>query len=57
VLTGTLEMAMLEKMCPPTWNAAIGRVVLMMAVEGCRMVTIPIIGWDSRRQHPETNPN
>lgn len=36
VLTGILEIAILENMWPPTWNAPIGRVVIKILRVGYR---------------------
>jgi hypothetical protein len=38
VLTGILEMAILENMWPPTWNIPIGNVFAMIAWVGMRTV-------------------
>jgi hypothetical protein len=50
-------MAILEKMWPPTWNAAIGSVLRMMARVGARMVLMPKRGCMKSAQYPDTNAN
>lgn len=38
MLTGILDIATLENMCPPTWNNPIGKVVIKMAFDGARIL-------------------
>jgi hypothetical protein len=57
VLTGILEIAMLENMCPPTWNAPIGRVVPSIARVGLRILENRMTGVINRPQYDATKAN
>ena len=57
VLTGILEMATLEKTCPPTWKNAIGIVLCRMALVGLLSVVNPKMGWQHKKLRPATKAN
>jgi hypothetical protein len=57
VLTGIREMARLEKMCPPTWNMPMGRVVRMIAFVGILRRDICTTGDMQNKLHAETKAN
>lgn len=57
VLTGMHEMAMLEKMCPPTWKQPIGSVLLNTARVGVLKRAKRTAGLMNSRQYPATKPN
>lgn len=57
VLTGILEMAMLENMCPPTWKIPIGTVLWKIALVGLRRAEKPTRGLMKSRQYPATKAN
>ena len=57
MLTGILEIAMLENICPPTWNAPIGNVALNIAAVGERNLLKLIAGVIIKRQQRATKPN
>ena len=57
VLTGILEMAMLEKMCPPTWKHPMGNVSRRMAFVGGRSRLNRTTGLINTRQNAATKPN
>ena len=44
------EMAMLEKMCPPTWNTPMGNVLWRMALFGLRSLENRTTGLMKSRQ-------
>lgn len=50
-------MAMLEKIWPPTWKAAIGSVLRIMARVGVRRELMPKRGCIKSKQYPDTNAN
>ena len=57
VLTCMREMAILEKICPPTWNTPIGKVVSKIALVGQRSLENRTKGLIKSRQYAATNPN
>jgi len=50
VLTGIREMAILEKICPPTWKKPIGIVLLNIAFVGALNLENRTTGLMKRRQ-------
>lgn len=50
VLTGMREIAMLEKICPPTWNTPISDVLFKASLVGLRSLVKRITGLESSRQ-------
>lgn len=57
VLTCILDMAMLENICPPTWNIPMGRVLCIIALVGGRNLEKRTRGDINRRQYMAIKPN
>ena len=57
VLTWIRDMAILEKICPPTWKTPIGNVASKTALVGQRSLENRTTGLMKSRQYPATNPN
>ena len=50
VLTGILEIAILERICPPTWKTPIGTVLSRIALVGFLMRVNPTKGLINNKQ-------
>lgn len=50
VLTGMREIAMLEKICPPTWNTPISDVLFSTSLVGLRSLVKRITGLERSKQ-------
>lgn len=57
MLTGILDIAMLDVICPPTWNTPMGNVFMMIALVGRRSLENRISGLMKSKQYPATKPN
>ena len=57
VLTWIRDMAMLEKICPPTWKTPIGNVFWKTALFGMRNLEKRTTGLMKSKQYSATKPN
>jgi hypothetical protein len=56
-LTGIRDMAMLENMCPPTWNKPMGKVFCKIALVGMRKREKRTAGDMKQRLKTAVKPN
>ena len=57
VLTGIREIAILENICPPTWNSPIGNVSFKIALVGLLSLVSLTAGLANSKQNAATKPN